>query len=494
MDLKLAKFFYSFVLIVGLSVCGFSAFATEESSQTELSEPKPGTNIFGRRSIYESFIYMVKNGQDISKYVPEYQALEVLAETNASEEKMTAAINALSENYSEDFACKGEDGLFVDQIYGPGPKTQLSNAIENEMRPKWKPNLKSEDIIEVCFTLNPDGSVTDIHDHYKNAQDVSQIDLARAKKFLGTINHPSTFSYPIPLQLFLDDELKKFDIHFTHLCDDLYYFAFERNLQKLFNENLPAMDGRVSVDFQIAPDGKFVIDDIEQTAGPPEFLKSVKDAIAKLPKFRLMPDGAADRNDRTIVFKKGMHPQLDRQDLRDFPNALAVLDLGLKIAKERGVGTAMMQRERDAFKSDFDKGMAMNILAPKMKKLNEAIVQLIKLATAYKDGTVDILNTNSHASPEVGQFMKRLQVAIKKNWQPPKRSVSSKIVVNFELQKSGIANGAKIFSSSGDSAMNAACLLAITKLPKMQVPQSLFTLKKTASIQFSFTYNVNQRR
>jgi len=488
----LAKFFYSFVLIAGLSICGFSAFATAESSQTELSEPKPGTNIFGRRSIYESLNYMIKNGQDISKYVPIYQALEKMAETNASDESMTAAIEVLSDSYSEEFANKGEDGLFVDQIYGSGPKTQLCNAIENEMRPKWKPNLKSEDIIEVCFTLNPDGSVTDIHDHYKNAQAVSQIDLARAKKFLGTIKHPSTFSYPIPLQLFLDDELKKFDIHFTHLCDDLYYLAFERKLQKLFSENLPPMDGRVSVDFQITPDGKFVIDDMEQSAGPPEFLKSVKDIIAKLPKFRPMPDGAADRNDRTIVFKKGMHPELDRQDMKNFQNALTVLDFSLKSAKERGVGIVVMQRLRDEIKSDFDNGMPMSVLAPKMKKLNEAIVLQIKKAISYKDGTAEILDSNRHISAEVGRFMKQLQNAIKQNWHPPKRSVSSRIVVNFDLHNTGFVSGAKIVTFTGDVAMNTACLQAINKLPKMQAPQSLFTVKKVASVQFTFTYNVYQ--
>lgn len=454
----------------------------------------PGTNIFGRRSIYECLNYLAKNGQDISKYLPQYQALEVLAETNASEEKMTAAINVLSENYSEDFACKGEDGLFVDQIYGPGPKTQLSNAIENKMRPKWKPNLKSEDIIEVCFTLNPDGSVTDIHDHYKNAQAVSQIDLARAKKFLATIKHPSTFSYPVPLQLFLDDELKKFDIHFTHLCDDLYYLAFERKLQKLFSEDLPPMDGRVSVDFQIAPDGKFVIDDMEQTAGPPEFLKSVKDAIAKLPRFRLMPDGAADRNDRTIVFKKGMHPQLDRQDMKNFADALAVIDFGLDTAKKQRAGIAVMQRLRDDIKTDFDKGVKMSVLVPRMKKLNEAIIQQLRFATAYKDGTVDLLNDNAHISPEVGRFMKNLQDTILKTWQPPKRSVKSQITVRYELQKNGTISGAKIVASTGDSAMNASCLLVFTRLPRMQPPQSLFTVKNSAPVQIVFPYDPRRHR
>ncbi len=489
----MSKFCFLVVIVLLTTGVSFSA-AQAESSQAELLEPKPGTNLFGRRSMYECLINLVKAGQDISKYAPEYKALEKMAEANASEKSITDAIEALSDSYSEEFANMGEEGLFVDQFYGPGPKTQLSNAIENEMRPKWKPNLKSEDIIEVCFTLNPDGSVSDIHDHYKNAQAVSQIDLARIKKFLATISHPSTFSYPVPMQVFLDDELKKFDIHFTYLCDELYYLAFERKLQKIFSDNLPSMDGRVSVDFQIAPDGKFIIDDMVQTAGSPEFLKSVKTTIARLSKFRPMPDGAADRNDRTIVFKKGMHPQLDRQDLKNFSDAMAVIDFGLDTAKKQRAGIAVMQHLRDDIKADFDKGVKMHALIPRLKKLNEAIVQQLRFATAYNDGTIEFLNTNTHVSPEGGRFMKNLQDTIYRCWQPPKRLVNSQITVYYEMQKTGTISGAKIVTSSGDSAMDASCLQAFSRLPKMLPPQSLFTIKNSVPVQITFAYDANRRR
>lgn len=105
--------------------------------------------------------------------------------------------------------------------------------------------------------------------------------------------------------------------------------------------------------------------------------------------------------------------------------------------------------------------------------------------------------SQGEVSPEMAFYMKDMQSRIKMNWEPPKKNVSSKVVLLFKINKNGELLNYSIFESSGDNEIDTAAINALKKTaPFHSFPKNF--KENSVNVQFSFDYNVidkhNQKR
>lgn len=473
-------------VIVTLLILTTLGVANAQTVQ-ELIAPRPDAETyFSRHCVYENLRNFRKAGQDIDKYIEPYNAIEKLAAEHKPKQVISDAVVTLSNEYSEEFANKGQEGIFEDQVYGPGPLTKVSNEIEAKLRSKWKINPNTKDVVLVCFTLEADGKVSDIHDHYGNGDEYNKADLARAKALIATINHPSPFDYPVPMQLRVDDEFKTFDVYGTYLNDELYFLAFERKLQKLFSEITSKTKGRAEVSFDISEDGKFKIDEMVVTEGGKLFEKEVRDSISRCKQFRPMPDGAPSENRREIVFKRGVNDTIDRQDWSDFSNILNILDVQIQAVKDGGAGVSNYIATRNDLKNKYEMGKKITDLKPTVAKLTQGLKeQRLKLRLLKLGCSPDSIYQGP-GSDETVLFMTELQFKIKKAWQPLKSSIRQTVILQFKVFRDGTIRDTKVISSARDPALLASCLNALKRVPKLTYPKD--ETREFLDVRFSFGF------
>lgn len=91
--------------------------------------------------------------------------------------------------------------------------------------------------------------------------------------------------------------------------------------------------------------------------------------------------------------------------------------------------------------------------------------------------------------PDFGPYMKDLQRTIKANWNPPKGNESKRVVLLFNVDKSGDISNVRVHKSSGTTSCDRAAILAVNdSSPVMPLP--LEYIGKSVDVMFTFDYNV----
>ena len=92
---------------------------------------------------------------------------------------------------------------------------------------------------------------------------------------------------------------------------------------------------------------------------------------------------------------------------------------------------------------------------------------------------------------EMNQYMRDVQLSIKKNWEPPKSNISRHTTVLFKVNNNGDLLKYNISQSSGDTETDEAAINALkSSAPFKPFPKEF--KEKTVDIQFTFDYNVHK--
>lgn len=96
---------------------------------------------------------------------------------------------------------------------------------------------------------------------------------------------------------------------------------------------------------------------------------------------------------------------------------------------------------------------------------------------------------NAKRDPDFGPYMAELQRRIKRNWQPPRKSQSKRVVVLFTVAKDGRLLNMRVNRSSGEPDADNAAISAVQLSAPFRPLPSEFS-GGSIDIQFTFDYNV----
>lgn len=89
---------------------------------------------------------------------------------------------------------------------------------------------------------------------------------------------------------------------------------------------------------------------------------------------------------------------------------------------------------------------------------------------------------------DFGPYMKDLQTRIKRNWMPPKKDRSKRVLVVFKVHKNGEVSNLRLSSSSGTQDADKAALKAVEDAAPMKpLPEGA---PENVDIEFTFDYNI----
>ena len=92
------------------------------------------------------------------------------------------------------------------------------------------------------------------------------------------------------------------------------------------------------------------------------------------------------------------------------------------------------------------------------------------------------------SDPVVARYMREVERKLKENWQPPKRDISSRAIVSFNIDKRGGVADYHILKSSNIKEVDDAAIKAVfASQPFAPLPA---VLNDMATIEFTFDYNV----
>lgn len=92
---------------------------------------------------------------------------------------------------------------------------------------------------------------------------------------------------------------------------------------------------------------------------------------------------------------------------------------------------------------------------------------------------------------EFGPYMRKMQMNIKKNWNPPKYNKNCKIVAIYKIQQDGKISNIRIKKSSGDKNMDNSAIKALKKSSPLS-PLPYGFKEKSVDVEFSFDYNMKK--
>jgi TonB family protein len=110
-------------------------------------------------------------------------------------------------------------------------------------------------------------------------------------------------------------------------------------------------------------------------------------------------------------------------------------------------------------------------------------IQRDKLFSSY---SLVSKSSENETDQEFESYMRGVQFAIKRNWNPPKLNLSNRIVLHFNVSQSGIVSDVKVRSSSGSQSSDAAAIAAVKKASPLSPPP---IVDPNVEIQFTFDYN-----
>ena len=117
-----------------------------------------------------------------------------------------------------------------------------------------------------------------------------------------------------------------------------------------------------------------------------------------------------------------------------------------------------------------------------------------KVLAEQKQSQVVSANKKANPIPEdtpdmFKSYMRRMQMKIKSNWEPPKQETSKRVVVFYTIKKNGKLGSYKILTSSGNKELDKAAIKALKKSAPFEPLPEGFT-KDHVDVQFTFDYNV----
>lgn len=105
-------------------------------------------------------------------------------------------------------------------------------------------------------------------------------------------------------------------------------------------------------------------------------------------------------------------------------------------------------------------------------------------------------NPVSDDTPDIFKgYMRRMQMKIKSNWEPPEQETSKRVVVFYTIKKNGKLGSYKVLKTSGSRTLDRAAIRALKKSAPFEPLPEGFT-KDYVEVQFTFDYNVwkNKKR
>lgn len=93
--------------------------------------------------------------------------------------------------------------------------------------------------------------------------------------------------------------------------------------------------------------------------------------------------------------------------------------------------------------------------------------------------------------PDFNTYMRNLQTKVKENWEPPKGTKSTRVVLLFKVDKKGNILNPKVLKSGGEEYDKAALEAVKKSSPFEPLPKEY--KGKTVEVQFSLDYNVWNR-
>lgn len=96
---------------------------------------------------------------------------------------------------------------------------------------------------------------------------------------------------------------------------------------------------------------------------------------------------------------------------------------------------------------------------------------------------------NARRDPDFGPYMAELQRRIKRNWRPPRRNQSKRVILLFTIAKDGRLLNLKVHRTSGEPDTDRAAISAVQlSAPFKPLPTDFSG--SSIDIQFTFDYNV----
>jgi TonB family protein len=96
---------------------------------------------------------------------------------------------------------------------------------------------------------------------------------------------------------------------------------------------------------------------------------------------------------------------------------------------------------------------------------------------------------NARKDPDFGPYMSELQRRIKRNWQPPRRNQSKRVILLFTVAKDGRLLNLRVYKTSGEPDTDKAAISAVQlSAPFKPLPNEFSG--SSIDIQFAFDYNV----
>lgn len=96
---------------------------------------------------------------------------------------------------------------------------------------------------------------------------------------------------------------------------------------------------------------------------------------------------------------------------------------------------------------------------------------------------------NAKRDPNFGPYMAELQRRIKRNWRPPRRNNSKRVILLFTIAKDGRLLNLKVYKPSGEPDTDRAAISAVQLSAPFKPLPSDFS-GSSIDIQFTFDYNV----
>lgn len=134
---------------------------------------------------------------------------------------------------------------------------------------------------------------------------------------------------------------------------------------------------------------------------------------------------------------------------------------------------------------------SINALTPKVaasfKPLNTSSLLFNANATAIEINEQNNLPKENQNTVNYGPYMRDLQKRIKRNWQPHKTDIATKVVVSFTIAPNGSMSDCKIFKTSGNLQTDESALNAIKKTIFKPLPPGA---EESVNMRFTFDYHV----
>ncbi len=96
---------------------------------------------------------------------------------------------------------------------------------------------------------------------------------------------------------------------------------------------------------------------------------------------------------------------------------------------------------------------------------------------------------NARKDPNFGPYMAELQRRIKRNWRPPRRNNSKRVILLFTIARDGRLLNLKVYKPSGERDTDKAAISAVQlSAPFKPLPRDVSG--SSIDIQYTFDYNV----